>query len=305
MSSIEERLVRDIAAVTGGVVMTAAYLSNSDADPKGAGPAGVQEKTRAMTDQERAFLTGDAPSVESLSGVWRLDNGVTAYQFSDDLTVRFHDSGRLFSDSASTGTYEIDTENRQIAITTVRSDDAACVGTTTSFWASVPNPGNVRMIAIDTTPGCSPVSFGRQVLEGLSPVQTFGAGYAAELVREKGWKPLTGTNLKGLFSDGDGRLLELDFDSPGPGGNGAGRYYVVDRTNEVVDQGTWSAGDARLVLTSSAESATCQAGDRLVLSGVEQHPQSQHDFRGTVTQNTCGGDWTSPAWAAVPSLLTE
>ena len=349
MSSVEERLARDIAAVTGGVVMTRAELQEarealeeridtrrrarhrslgiaaaavvlvaggvaayvaSDGDPKGVGPAekGTEERTRTMGDADREFLVGTPATVADLAGVWRLDNAARAYQFSDDLTVRFHDSGKLFSDAASTGTYEVDTENQRVTITTVRSDNAACVGTTTTFWASVPNPGNVRMVVTDVSnesPGCATVGFGQQILEGLSPTQTFGAGFAAELAKEKGWKPLTGTNLEGLFSDGEGRLLELDLDSPGPGGNGSGRYFVVDATNEVVDQGTWSAGDAELVLTSSAESAECKAGDRLVLSGVEQHPDVLTDFRGTVTQNTCGGDWISPAWAAVPSLLTD
>ena len=350
MSGIEERLARDIAAVTGGVVMTgadlelareslddridtrrrnrrrnvgvaaaalvlagagvAAYLTNGHDDPGGAGPVGQgkQDGLSSLSKLDREFLVGTAPTMDALTGVWRLDNGVTAYQFSEDGTVRFHDSGRLFSDAASTGTYEIDSDKQLVTITTVKSDNASCVGSRSTLLASVPEPTKIRLVVTDVegeSSACATVGFGQQTLEGLSPINDGFAEFAREAATEKGWVPLTAATLGGLYFDSQGHVLELDLDTAGAGGT-AGRYYIVDDTNAVVDQGTWDAVDAKLTLTSSSQTGKCTIGDRLVLSNAEQPPaDSQPGIRGTVTRNSCGGDWASPAWVAVPSTLTD
>ena len=56
-----------------------------------------------------------------------------------------------------------------------------------------------------------------------------------------------------------------------------------------------------LTLTSSADSAQCSEGDRLVLGGTGLADAGNTAFQGTVEQNTCGGAWTPASWMLIPN----
>ena len=127
MSSIEERLARDIAAVTGGVVVTESDLRDArdavderidsrrqrdrrrtviaaaaaavlipvagirrvpDAGRRRqVGTAAAKPGPTVAVDPDADFLTGDAPTAQLIDGVWRLDNGDLLMLFGEDGTV--------------------------------------------------------------------------------------------------------------------------------------------------------------------------------------------------------------------------
>ena len=115
---------------------------------------------------------------------------------------------------------------------------------------------------------------GRAVGPGAGAADAQGLRWARPL-RRSGWQPLSDKNA--LYGDwmaeGGGHVLEL-----APGGS----YYVADESGEVVDRGQWSQRGSDLTLTSSAASAECSEGDRLVLGGVEQVTGGTTVMRGTV-----------------------
>lgn len=329
MSSIEERLARDIAAVAGGVVVTEADLREARSAVNeriasrrrrdrlrtvtvGAAAAAVlaavgttaflaldgdDETARlagpgaGLPDPDADYLTGSAPTVELLVGVWRVDNGVTVVKFDQDGTVRFDDHGTLFSDPVTTGTYAVDGD--LITVTTRDDDQTGCIGTTLALRASFPERGAMRFVPSDTSGACAPLPPGRGVLEQVLPTSRS----MAELVlsADLGWKPLSDEAvLNGVWlAEGGGHVLEMD-----PGG----AYYIADDSGEPIDSGQWSLLDADLMLTSSAGSAACGEGDRFVLGSVEWIDAGTSAIRGTVKENACGGAWTPVAWLLIPHV---
>jgi len=136
MSSIEEQLARDIAAVRGVVVTEsdlrdarseverrridsrgcrrtvataaaaavvipalgfAAFQTLSGED-KSAPPANSGPTTPADVDAD--FLTGNAPTPQLIDGLWRVLNGALLMLFDVDGTMRFDKSGMLYSNPA-------------------------------------------------------------------------------------------------------------------------------------------------------------------------------------------------------------
>ncbi len=329
MSSIDERLARDIAAITGGVVVTESDLRDArdavderidirrERDRRRtviavaaaavlipvagfaafqtmggddkSAPQPAKPDPTVAVDPNADFLTGDAPTAHLIDGLWRLDNGDLLMLFGEDGTVRFDNHGTLFSDPVMTGTYEIDGD----VITVTTTDDARseCVGPDLTGRASLPESGLMRFVRSDSSSACSPVPLGRIALEQVLP-----NSYLSELAfsTEPGWEPLSDeTVLYGVWmAEGGQHVLEMDP---------SGAYYVMDESTDVVDQGQWSLQASELTLTSSAASGECSEGDRLVLGGVEQLPPGgTTGMRGTVTSNTCGGGWTPSAWILLP-----
>ena len=334
MSSIEERLVRDIAAVTGGVVMTESDLRTA----RGAvieriddrrqrdrrrtviaaaaavlvvvilgvaafltlggdaktAPPAEPEPTTSNPDAD--FLTGSAPTPDQLQGVWRLDNGGVQMRFSAPDVIAFDTSGQLFHDPGVHGTYVIAGD---LITVSVDGGPAGCGGQEFAMRASLPDqpvgPGVLRLV--HTRPGtgnCAPAQDERWVMEQVLPASPAMAGLI--LSTETEWQPLVGKSaLYGLWlAEGGGFVLEIDRD---------GSYYVADASGEPVDRGRWSLRDGSDVrLTSSADSARCSAGDRFVLGGVEQVDPGlgTRASRSTVQENTCGAAWTPEAWILIP-----
>ncbi len=61
------------------------------------------------------FLVGEAPTPENVNGFWRVDNGTIMVRFQTDGTVQFSDQGAVISDPVTIGTYTIDGDT--IAVT--------------------------------------------------------------------------------------------------------------------------------------------------------------------------------------------
>lgn len=337
MSSIEERLMRDIAAVTGGISMTNTDLGDARASlddriessrrtrrrglvaaaavvavlaggitafqvtgdgPDVVGPASPGTGAPAPDPATEAFLKGGPATAQVLVGVWRVDNGTVAVQFRENGTMAYDDDGTLFGKPDVIGTWTSDGD--LIRIVTTASERAECVGAQVRLWASNPETGRVRAVldAGDRVE-CSPVGRGPQTLEKLLPA-TIGT-FAAEFSALPGWRTLTeGSLLDGVFFSTEDLLLELVPDSVGSNGEAAGRYYVAAGADSIADQGTWRSTQGALILTSSAKSTECQAGDRLEFRNVEYLSGGTLGFRGEVTANACGGAWGALTWIRVP-----
>lgn len=110
---------------------------------------------------------------------------------------------------------------------------------------------------------------------------------------DTGWKPLHRQPLDGDWAaEGGGYVLEM---TP----NGA--YFVLDESAAPIDEGRWSLETNDLVLTSSARSAACDAGDRFVLSNVQTINPGTPAIRGDVTENACNGTWAPKTWFLIPN----
>ena len=334
MSSIEERLVRDIAAVTGGVLVTEPDLKDAREElHERLGSRRQHDRRRAViaaaaavivlivvgvaaflsadgddrtappvhpgpttSDPQADFLTGSAPTPDLLRGVWRLDNGTMAMRFSPPDVISFDNGGQLFGDPAVHGTYAI---RGDLITVTVDGGPAGCDGQELAMRASLPaapvGPGILRLV--HTRPGagnCAPTQDERWVMEQVLPVSPPLAGLVFST--ESGWLPLVGKSaLYGVWlAERGGYVLEID-----PGGT----YYVADDSGDPVDRGRWSLrGGSDLTLTSSAGSTECSKGDRLVLGSVEQVSPGTgtRGLRSTVQENTCGAAWTPAAWILIP-----
>jgi hypothetical protein len=331
MSSIEERLARDIAAVTGGVVVTDSDLreARKAVDERldtgrrrdrrrtvvaavaaavvlvavgvtafvllNDDDAAVQPSGPAPTVDESNSdaLTGRAPSPVLLRGVWRLDNGGVLVNFFASGTVQFDQEGTIYSNPVMTGAYTLDGD--VISVTVTGSDQHDCLGKTFALRTSMTKAGTMRFV---TSPGpdvgCSPVPVADGSWEQALPTRNKSLA-SLENSQDPGWQPLSGkAALNGVFlAGGGGHLLELDSD---------GSYYVAAATSDVpVDQGQWSLQGSALTLTSSAGSTACNQGDTLVLNGLEEVNPGTTVFRGTVQQNTCHAAWTPSEWILIPN----
>ena len=334
MSSIEERLARDIAAITGGVVVTDSDLREAReavnerlevrrrrdrrrtvavaaAAAVVLAAAGVTAfellkddnaavrpiaPAPTVNDSNAGYLSGRAPTPELVRGVWRLDNGGVAVNFTASGTVRFDSQGTLYSHPVTTGTYTID--GGVITVTITDAAQSGCAGATFAMRASLPKAGLMHFIATpESSSGCSPVPTAQGAWEQALPTNNKDMA-TLKTSKRPGWQPLSGkAALAGVFlAAGGGNLLELDRD---------GTYYVADGpSDEPVDQGQWSLHGSDLTLTSSDSSIVCSSGDTLALSSLEEVNPGTLFFRGTVTQNTCHAAWTPTEWILIPNMAT-
>jgi hypothetical protein len=328
MTSIEERLARDIAAVTTGVVVTdsellearksleeridvrrrrnrfrvAAAVTAAAAavavggvvamqtvgDDDGGAEPVTTPTAPAVSREDADWLIGAAPTTAVLNGVWRVDDGTSLLRFTADGHVSVSAVGKLFGNPSVTGTYTVD--GYEIAITTDASA-AECANQEMVLRASVFGTGNVRY-ALATSTDCAPLPVGRQDLDQALPTSE-----GMKFENTGGWGPLAaGTDLRGDFiAEGGGYILELDRD---------GTYYVANNSGGAVDRGRWTRQDRQLTLTSSAGSTACQRDDVLVLSALEATTEpGTLVFRGTVQQNTCDAGWVPTGWVLIPSTV--
>jgi len=327
MSSTEERLMRDIAAVTGGVVVTESDLRAAreavseriDNRRKRArlgvliasaaaavlvlvlGVAALQtpggdSKTAppangptTSNDSYADFLTGSAPTPELVQGIWRLDNGGVLMRFAPPDLVSFDRGGRLFENPGVQGRYEIDGD---LITITVDGGEAGCGGQQIAMRASLPEPGILRLV--HTRPGtanCGAAQGERWVMEQVLPAGPSIAGLV--LSTESGWQPLSDeTRLHGTwFTEGGGHVLEL---APN------GQYHLAAGSGEQVDYGEWSLQGSQLTLRSWPDSVECSASDELVLGSVEYIDPGTTVIRSTVQKNSCGAAWADAVWILIP-----
>lgn len=326
MSSIEQQLIQDIAAVTGGVVVTDSDLRIA----RGAideridsrrhrsrrlaviaaaaaavllligGLAAVQSmggdaktappanSNTSPSDPDAAFLTGSAPTDELVRGVWRLDNGGILMRFAAPDLVTWDDGGRLFEGPGVQGRYAI--AGDQITIT-VDGGPAGCGGQELAMRASLPEPGIMHFVY--TRPGtgaCFTTPSERWAMERMLPTGIYGSYTVSG---ETGWGPLADKSLLhgSWFTEGSEYVIEL-----APNGN----YHVATGSGEQVDYGDWSLQGSRLALTSRPDSVECTVSDQLVLGNVEYVEFGSTAIRSTVRRNDCGAPWADAVWILIP-----
>lgn len=326
MSSIEQQLVWDIAAVTEGVVVTdsdlrearhdieeriairrrrerrrtyaavaaaavlvaggiTAFLTLGDDDGK-AQPAGHH----TIIDPDADLLTGTAPTVQLIQGVWRLDNGDLMVQFGANGTVHLDGHGTLFGNPDTTGSYAI--VGDRITVSVTQDGVKRCIGTQFAFRAALPQTGTMNFVPDQSAAGgCAflPSGFRRGVWQQVLPTsQDFGS---VTFPKDSQWKPLTDKfDLYGdLMPLGGGYLIQVEP---------TGTYFVADESGAIVDRGRSTLRQRTLTLTSGADS-TCANGDQLVLGNMEYQSPDIHGVRGTVQRDTCQGGWGVGTWITI------
>ena len=331
MSTVEELLARDIAAVTGGIVVTDSELLDARKalderihGRRGPGRLGTAIAAAAVVvvlgaagvvaflttgddkpssqlgnspeedDPDAAYLVGDAPTPERLAGVWRLDNGKVSVRITREGAVSFDEKGTLFSRPVTSGSYVVNGD--LITITTAQDAQPSCVGTKYALRAALPAAGQLRFVVKTALGACSPLPLTKGAWERVLPIGPALAGLVFS--KDTEWMPVTDAAvLRGVWmAEGGGHVLELDAD---------GNYYIADNTGVPIDRGTWTFRNADLTLTSSVTSSACHAGDTLVLAGVQYEDPGTRGFRGTVRQNSCNAAWTPAAWILLPNDTTS
>jgi len=328
MSSIEERLARDIAAVTGGVVVTESDLRNAREAIDESIDSGRQRDHRrnaieaaaaavlilvlgvtafltrdgddetappanpgpTTSDPHDGFLSGRAPTPDLIQGVWRLDNGGVLMRFAPPNLISFDYEGRLFHNPGVQGTYAIDGD---LITVSVDGGPDGCGGQQIAMRASLPETGVLNFVYTQPGPdGCATTAKDeRWVMEQVLPTSQTWADW--DFSGESGWQPLSdeSTLYGSWLTEGGGHVLEIT-----PGGS----YYVADESAEAIDRGQWSLRGTDLTLTSSAGSTACNKGDQLVLGAVEYVDPGTSAMRSTVQKNTCDVAWAEAAWILIP-----
>ena len=331
MSSIEERLARDIEAVTKGVIVTerdlldardaidervatgrgrdrrrtVAMVAAAAVVVAGVGFGAIQilsEDNATVTpasggepadDIYADFLKGDPPTPENLNGFWRVDNGGTMVRFQTNGTVQFSDQGAVISDPVTIGTYTIDGDT--IAVTA--PDAPGCISPEFTMRAALPEPSLVNVVLTEPQFGTCETVATAIALEHVLPDNGRWADFTSAGIR--GWRPVTDEKVvlgDWMAEAGGGYLLEIAED---------GTYYVADDSGDVVDNGRWRLRESRLELFSRTESPQCEEGDFLVLGNLEYTNAETTLLRGTVDQNDCGGGWTPTTWLQIPDATSD
>jgi hypothetical protein len=323
MIDIEQRLARDIEAVTKGVVVTESELleARSDLDER---IEGTHQRTRRTLAAIAAaavviaggfvtyqalgestdtagpsalsptasdpYLAGDLPTPELIAGLWREDNGATSMLFREDGSWQADMAGRVYSNPAVWGTYQINGDTITVAVI----GGQPCTGTQFSMRASVLDGGNLGTLPPQYRAGvgCTPLPDGRRVWEHVLPPT--GGFLTLTFSEDTGWRAVKDqVSLVGDWAaEGGGHVLEMTAD---------GAYYVLDQSAEAVDQGRWAKTGSDLRLTSSAGSAECDQGDRLVLTNLQMVDSGTSVIRGSVAVNTCDARWTPKTWFLIPN----
>jgi hypothetical protein len=330
MSTLEERLARDVAAVAAGVVVTETDLrearaavderigsrrrqgrhaalavaaaaavvagavvgvvvvQSGDGDDRPAPTGPTTPVSPSASEDHSGFLTGSAPTTELVEGVWRQrERDVTLLmRFLPDGEIWIDGSGALFSSGrALTGTYQIDGD-----VITVEAlyGASVCAGNDIAVRASLPATGLMH-VAFISPDNCFARPDREWVMEQVLPTSP---NLATETFAEgaQSWPALEDAQLPGVwFATGGGHLLSLSE---------AGTYAVAGGSGDLVDQGRWSAqgSPVGLTLVSSVDSATCRAGDQLVLDDVRARSLGRLRMAGTVGRDDCGGDWAVDTW---------
>jgi hypothetical protein len=325
VSTIEERLARDIEAVTGGIVVTESDLRDARnevseriehgqqrnrrrgvvaaaaaaavvlgvatwqglaGDDPAPSPAPPGPAPSGLSDTEQAFLTGEAVTAEMLPGVWRLDNGSTLFMFTAAGQFSFDNTGQLSTDPLVEGTFAVENDAISVAI---EGGTSGCAGRTITLRAVVAEPGTLHVLPVGREPSsCLAPSSAQWVLEPVLP-----AGYFSDLRNPPGvnWDPPAGEAvMRGTWYDPQGGyLVELRQD---------GTFSTFMGTAELADRGTWTVDQSvtRLTLVSGADSPTCREGDRFVLNSLRARVFGRLTLQGDLGRNDCDVPWQGTGW---------
>ncbi|MFZ2016609.1 MAG: hypothetical protein WAV00_22540 [Nocardioides sp.] len=331
MSTIEERLARDIAAVTGGVVVTESDLQEArevleqNVDHRRWSRrrtaavvvaaavvipfAGVAVAKSLDSDQSAPPVShvSPSPSVHTVANdpaLWLTGRAPTTAlvqgvwrQDNGGVQLRFSPRGAFSSDALGRLFHDPGLVGTwrlggdQITID-VTGGSAGCAGERFEVRTSLVEKGVLHVVPSVPAPArCSFLTQTWGVLEQVLPTSPTWAGLRNS--DQEDWKPWPGRlPLTGLWMvEGGGYAMEL---------GGDGTYDVVDESGESVDRGQWSYRDARLTLTSSGQSVECHRGDRLGWRDLQHLRFGSLAMRATVQQSACGAPWASRHWILVP-----
>lgn len=226
---------------------------------------------------------GDAPTVESLAGIWLVDDDEPLLgRFSTDGTFAFDNIGALDTDPAAAGTYEVD--GRVIRFTNGQSRICS-EGDRYAWRAGLTEAGRLHVfhedVMDDVADDCDLV--GEQTWTRVSPSSPSGILIRAAGRSEEGAPPSTESALRGIWLlEGGGHLLRFSTD---------GTYALDDAGalgNDPDDVGTFAVdGQGGITLTSEADSRTCAAGDLWAWQNVRLAGPTLH---GVVTESACPKD---------------
>jgi hypothetical protein len=325
VSTIEERLSRDIEAVTGGIIVTDSELRDAreavedrieggrqrdrrrglvvaaaaaavvvgvatwqglSGDDASPSPAPPGPSTAALSDEEQEFLTGDALTTENLPGVWRLDNSRWLFMFTADGGFRYDETGRLSAHPRAYGTFALDGDTISVDID---GGSAGCAGKTIALRGVVSLEGPIHVLPVGSDPSsCGAPVAARWVLEPVLP-----AGYFSQYSNGPGvnWDPPADHDaVQGNWYDPTGGyLVELRED---------GTYSTITEPTTLADSGTWTVDPSvtRLTLVSGADSPTCREGDLFVLDNLRAKDFGRLNLQGDLGRNDCDVAWTGAGW---------
>jgi hypothetical protein len=262
-------------------------LTRDDASPA---PAAPGPSAAALTDQEQQFLTGDAVTTESLTGVWRLDNSNWLFMFTSDGGFSYDETGRLSAHPRAYGTYAVEGDTISVDI---GGGSAACAGKGLTLRAVVAADSRLHVLPSGTEPGSCGAPLGvRWVLEPVLPAGFYDS--SERLPDEEGWsRPAGYDDVHATWYDPTaGYLVELRDD---------GTYSTITGTTEVTDSGTWIVNPSltRLTLVSGADSPTCREGDRIVIDNLEVKDFGRLNMAGDLGRNDCNVAWNAVGWVDI------
>ena len=335
MSSIEERLARDIAAVTGGVVVTDSDLRDARKgidDRIGSGTAataGARRRgrrgrrrrprpgRRRVPDARRGRQGGasrqgrgrrqpDRRQPRRLPHRRRTDGrapprGLAAGQRQGADALRPSRPGVLrprrpaLRQPRRPGPVRLDGDTIRI---TVDGGPDGCGGRQIAH-AGRPSPKKGSSTSSLPEPGegaCAGLQDERLVMERMLPRARATVDYLAS--KERGWQALTDTAA--WSGRGSPKAVATCWSST------AATYHVATGTGEQVDYGEWALERGKLTLTSWPDSVDCSTSDILVMGGLEFDESGTTAIRSDVQRNDCGGDWTPKTRIdPVPGQLTR
>jgi hypothetical protein len=337
MSTIEERLERDIAALAGGVVVT-------ESDLKDAHDA-VEERLEFGRQQSRrrtvAMVVAAAVAIPivGVALVRAVDKDESAPPVAPVLpvtpveTVSAQPGGWLIGRPPTRdliqGVWREDDGGVQLRFTapdgfaadnvgrlfhdpglvgtwdlkgdeitiTLTGGTDGCAGEKFAMRASLADQGTLRFAPTYRSVGRCAPFHAWGALQQVLPTSPDMAAFI--LPKKPAGKPWPDRrSLYGLWqAEGGGYAMELGRD---------GSYVVADNSGEPVDRGRFSLRDAELTLTSSARSVRCSTGDRLVWSDLRLVDPGTLGLRGaTVLENSCGASWADKNWILVPDHRTS
>lgn len=336
MSTIEERLARDIEAVTGGVDVTESELKDAR-DAVGdrieigrqrsrrrtiaglvaaavviplvgvaiARSGGDDQTVRPVGPVQPTPSSVRAPADQWLTGKQPTQDAVQGVWREDNgtLAIRFSPSGRVQLDELGQllGTKPGFDGTYEITGDVISIDvdggEVGCIGARFAMRASLPEPGSMRFVP--TASGTGKCTFSQSGAWGTwEQVLPAGPAFTGLKFGDKlPWESWPDPDsLLGMWAAEGGGYV-LEMDR-------GGAYYVADGAGETVDRGRWTYRPSQLTLTSSAGSLVCRKGDRTLLDDLEYVDPGKGTvaMQWTVKTNTCGGAWAAKEWFRVPSL---
>jgi hypothetical protein len=332
VSTIEERLARDIAAVTGGIIVSESDLREAREE------FDVRVKNRRQRD--RRVVVAAAAAAALVVGVvgWqtigRQDAGPApvnpvpsppptrtaagpstveqtflvgdAPTAQDLLGVWRLDNGERVMSMAADGTIRLDDTGRlfseQPAVLGTYALDGDLITLDVSDGLAGCGGQSIVMRASVPEPGILRL-FHREPGTGSCTPEQNGQ-WVMERVLPQIFGGLSGVGFDGTSWRPPAGVEDIIGDWF-PQGGGAflevlpqGQYLFIGGIGDVVDRGRWSVNDARtrLTLESGSDSPTCREGDRFVLASLGALDNGAMFLSSTIAQNDCGGAWAKDKW---------